>query len=250
MSDMLSRLLKGGRIMGGALGAALLLLVFSAGPAGATGSYPGETLSLSQVGPAVAGQVTHFTASGDQTDVGDYAGGFNLEVFAKNTDTDPTCSASYPGEQQSSLSDPYEQWIVVGEWQGSATTFSVPFQFVFPRTGQVILCAYSAYITDTAAAASLIVNISSGTAPVSRPTNTTRPRVTDSRGTLQCRRGMWTGASRFAYTWRSRNHVVAGARRSRLRVTKAMERHTVVCKVSASNTAGTTTASSRPFRVR
>ena len=249
---MRRRKLKGarGRIACGAIGAATVLLAVCAGPVGATGSYPGETLSLAQSGPAIAGQVTHFVATGQQTDVNDYAGGFSLEVFAKNTDVDPTCSASYPGEQQASTNDPYEQWIVIGSSEGSDASFSVPFQFVFPRTGQVILCAYSAYITDTAAAASLVVNITSASAPPTKPVNTKAPRITQSGRTLRCTQGRWTGATHFAYAWRAKGHPVAGAHGQRLTIAKALTHHTVVCQVSATNTAGTTTASSPAFHVR
>ena len=248
---MCSRLHKGthARIGAGAIGTAAVVLAVGASPAAATGSYPGETLSVTQVGPAVAGEVTHFTASGSQTDIGDYAGGFDLEVFAKNTSSDPTCSPTYPGEQQASVSDPYEQWIVVGEWQGSATTFDVPFQFLFPRTGQVILCAYSAFITDTAASASLIVNVTSSAPTPSRPRDVTRPRVIDSAGTLRCKRGTWTGATDFAFSWRSGGRTIPGAHRSRLRTTRAVMRRNVVCQVRASNTVGSTTVDSRAFHV-
>lgn len=234
------------RITGG-VGTAAIVLALCAAPAAATGAYPGETLSLAQSGRAVAGQVTHFVAGGQQTDVDDYAGGFNLEVFAKNTNTDPTCSASYPGEQQSSLGDPYEAFIVIGEWQGSGSTFSVPFQYVFPSAGQVILCAYSAYITDTAAAASLVVNIASA---VSKPADTRRPRVTRSGQRLRCVPGTWTGAPRFAYAWRTGGHLVHGAHTQTLAVTRSLKHRMVSCQVTASNSAGSATAASPAFHVR
>jgi hypothetical protein len=127
--------------MGCLLAAALVPLALPAMPAGATGSYPGETLRLVQQGPSVEGQETNWVASGKQTDVGDYAGGFLLEVFAKETSVDPTCSPSYPGEQQSQIGDPHERQIVYGAVQGQKTTFSVPFKYVFPGPGKVTLCA-------------------------------------------------------------------------------------------------------------
>jgi hypothetical protein len=101
------------------LGAATLLAsAIGAAPAGATGSYPGETLSLAQSGPATVGQAANITASGQQTDVNSYAGGFNLEVFQKDPARDSTCSPSYIGEKNTYATElPYEKYIVVGEWQ-------------------------------------------------------------------------------------------------------------------------------------
>src|SRR5437763_10352920 len=71
----------------------------------ATGSYPGETLALAAPAQVVAGQAATFTASGQQTDVGDYAGGFALDVFAKDPAVDPTCSPSYMGEETTYLTE-------------------------------------------------------------------------------------------------------------------------------------------------
>jgi hypothetical protein len=239
----------------------LALIAVGAAPAGATGSYPGETLSLSQSNPATAGQETNFVASGQQTDVGDYAGGFSLEVFAKNTDVDPTCSSSYLGEEQASVSDPYEQQIVIGGVEGLADTFSVPFKYLFPKSGQVILCAYSVWITDTAAAAALVVNIaapatspqtpSPPTSPThSKPVDIRRPTVKQSGKTLTCSPGSWTGASSYAYAWLVSGRVKRGARKRKLAVTSTLEHRSVACRVTATNAAGTTSASSRALRVR
>ena len=106
-----------------------------AGSAGATGPYPGETLSVAQSGPAVAGQATNFVASGQQTDVNDYAGGFSLDVFEKDPTVDPTCAASYWDETNNAITDPSELHFIVGDWQGTDTTFSVPFKAVFAEAG-------------------------------------------------------------------------------------------------------------------
>ena len=76
--------------------------------AGATGADPGETLRLVQQGPWVEGRETNWVASGQQTQVSDYAGGFHLEVFAKDTSVDPTCSPSYLGEEQAVIGDLHE----------------------------------------------------------------------------------------------------------------------------------------------
>ena len=78
-------------------------MALPATPAGATEAYPGETLKLVQEAPALQGHETNWVASGQQAQVNDYAGGFNLEVFAKETSVDPSCSPSYLGEEQAEL---------------------------------------------------------------------------------------------------------------------------------------------------
>jgi hypothetical protein len=95
--------------------AALAPMALPATPAAATGAYPGETLRLVQEAPAVQGHETSWVASGQQTQVNDYAGGFNLEVFAKDTNVDSACSPSYLGEEQAELGDEtHELQIVIG----------------------------------------------------------------------------------------------------------------------------------------
>jgi hypothetical protein len=156
------------------LGAGALIATAALGdPAAATGTYPGETLSLALSGSSLVGKETNFVASGNQTDVNQYNSGggysaFSLEVFAKDPRVDPTCSPSYPGEQNASISDPSETQIVIGQGQGTATTFSIPFKAVFARAGPVLLCAYSEiYGTDTAASAQLKFDVGG---PAAKPT--------------------------------------------------------------------------------
>jgi hypothetical protein len=85
--------------------------------------------------------------------------------------------------------------------------------------------------------------------PTALPLNTIRPRLTRSGRTLTCKRGNWRNASRFAYTWRVNGTVKKSARKPRLPVGKA-RKHSVSCSVTASNAAGTTTASSAQIHVR
>jgi hypothetical protein len=156
-----------------ALGVVGLMVVAAlAGSARATGSYPGETLTLALQGPAVVGKEANFVASGNQTDVNTYNNGgsysaFNLDVYAKDPRVDPTCGASYPAEQNAAIGDPSETEVVIGLGQGTGMTFSVPFKFVLARTGPVLLCGYSEiYGTDTAASAQLRFNaVSAATTP-------------------------------------------------------------------------------------
>jgi hypothetical protein len=216
------------------------------GTAGATGGYAGETLSLSLVGQVARDHETHFLATGKQTDVGDWAGGFTLEVFAKNTSSSPTCSPSFLGEEQSSLSTNSEQRIVIGLWQGLGKTFSVPFVYTFPVATRVILCAYSTWVTDTAAAATLVVNVKPSaittTTVLGTPVNLTRPSVQETAGALECNQGSWRNAASFAFQW-----VLAG---QTLSVNAGLKGEDVTCVVTAANAAKVTAiATSPPFLV-
>jgi hypothetical protein len=232
-------------------------------PAAATGpSYPGETLTLTQSGTATAGTVSNFDASGQQTDVNVDPGGFNLEVFAKPTSVDPTCSPSYLGEEQGLLDDPYEQQIIVGDWQGSGTSFDVAFKYVFPNAGSVTLCAYSTWVTDTAAAATLVANISAATTTTttpappassalpSKPKDLSKPTVRRSGKKLFCIRGSWQNATHYAYAWLIKGRVRPGATASTLAISHGLKGHGVACRVTASNTDGSGTATSRVLKVR
>jgi hypothetical protein len=221
------------------------------GPAGATGSYPGETLSVAQSGPAVAGQAVNFLATGQQTDVNDYAGGFSLDVFEKNPNVDPTCAPDYWDETNNAVTDPSELHFIVGDWEGLGTTFSVPFKAVFDQPGPVLLCAYSTWITDTAASATLTVNVTSATPTVTKPVNQALPRVSRVHNKLRCSRGSWSNSpSSFTYRWLAGGHAVRGDKSPVVSVTRLLRGRQVRCGVIAANSAGTASALSAPVRVR
>jgi hypothetical protein len=85
--------------------------------------------------------------------------------------------------------------------------------------------------------------------PAALPRNTGRPTLTRSGSTLTCRRGSWLNADRFSYAWRVNGTAKKDAK-PRLVVRTARKRRSVSCSVTASNTMGTTTASSAPLHVR
>jgi hypothetical protein len=80
-------------------------------------------------------------------------------VFAKDPRTAPTCAPDYVSEGNAAITDPSELRVAVGLWQGPGQTFSVPFTVTFPTAGPRLLCAYSTWVTDTAAAAQLRVSV-------------------------------------------------------------------------------------------
>jgi hypothetical protein len=85
--------------------------------------------------------------------------------------------------------------------------------------------------------------------PSTLPVNTSRPRLTRSHSTLTCRRGGWRNADRFSYAWRV-NGTARKDAKPRLAVGKARKRRSVSCSVTASNAAGTSTATSAQSHVR
>jgi hypothetical protein len=246
------------------------VVAFAAAPAGATGpSYPGETLTLTQNDAAVAGMTTDFTASGQQPDVGSTVGGYDFHAFAKDKNVDPTCSPSFQGEEQASLDDPHENAISgAGQYTGSDTSFSVAFKVHIDGPGLVLICGYTEYIGDTVATAQLTVTVpdttppptptTTGTTPVpppppttKRPVNVRKPSVALSAGKLVCHPGTWTGATgALKYGWLISGHRKTGATSSKLAVSRSMHHHSVQCRVTASNKAGATTATSASYRVR
>jgi len=85
--------------------------------------------------------------------------------------------------------------------------------------------------------------------PTALPLNTSRPTLTRLGSTLTCRRGGWRNARRFSYTWQVNGKATKDAK-PRLAVGTTLRRRSVSCSATASNAAGTTTASSAPRHVR
>jgi hypothetical protein len=87
------------------------------------------------------------------------------------------------------------------------------------------------------------------TLPTELPQNSSRPDLTRSDNTLTCRRGSWHNAVTFSYAWRV-NGVAKKDAKPTLAMSKARQRRSVSCSVTASNAAGKTTATSAQLHVR
>ena len=231
-------------------------LLFLAAPAGATGpTYPGETLTLTQSGAAVVGLETGFVATGQQADVADDPLGFDFAVFVKDAGVDPACSPSFTEEEADSLSDPTEQRLTAPTlFEGTDPTFSISFKVSFARPGTFLLCGYTEYLDDTAAAASVSANVTGPSPPpplIVKPANTTRPTITRSGGRLTCRAGVWSGApTQYGYAWFVSGRGMIDVHAPTLQVSHVLRGRRVQCGVTASNLAGVTTAKSNSYRVR
>jgi hypothetical protein len=117
--------------------------------------YPHSKLSLRLAGKPAAGKVTTLIASGTNSD-GEVD--FGLEVFAKLVREDPKCAATYDEELNSSINEPGESSIFESAEAEGLGNFTVPIKASFNPV-KVLICAYSTYVTDTAANASLVFTV-------------------------------------------------------------------------------------------
>jgi hypothetical protein len=130
---------------------------------------------------------------------------------------------------------------------GSASGVTVRHVFARPgRYGVSVTQADTAGGTSTATTA-----ITIGARPLAitvRPTIRGRPRA---GGTLTCHAGSWRGTPpiRFAYRWLRNGRAIPSVTTRRYRVRPRDRGTLVMCRVTATNTAGRRSALSRPVRI-
>jgi hypothetical protein len=117
--------------------------------------YPNSRLSVRLAGKPAPGKVTTLIASGSNSD-GEVD--FGLEVFAKLVKEDHSCAATYDEELNSSINEPGESSIFESAEAEGLGSFTVPIKATFNPV-KVLICAYSTYVTDTAANASLTFTV-------------------------------------------------------------------------------------------
>src|SRR5215210_7464523 len=219
--------------------AALCALGVAASPALAK-TY---TLNLSGPGTATVGKATIIQASGSNPP-DDFFSSW-LDVSAIPTKVLATCPADYLNAAQVARSSYADGGDVVVTAQrenvDAAGNFSLPFGYTPTKPGRFLLCGYTNDgATYTQTTASLTVDVSQA---VAKPANVKRPTLTLSRGQLVCSRGRWSNRpSRYSYSWFVNGRRKKGATGQRLAVTRSLRNHTVLCKVTASNAAGSKTA--------
>jgi hypothetical protein len=226
----------------------------------------GETLSLVQNDPsAVVGRATNFTASGT-LNPDDTMFGFDIFIFLKNADADPTCAADFDTESATALhSGGNESWVSPpGGFQvGTGPTFNQPFKITFTGPGNYLLCGYvqgdfstfaSGELRGTVAAAQTITPDPRKriTPTPAIPAVVRAPWITRKHHVLTCHAGTWSNTPtsrsyRWYVTGRHGKKVASGRK---LKVRRSLAGRKVVCQVTARNTAGRKTASSRPVRAR
>jgi hypothetical protein len=232
-----------------------------AAPAGAQGCC---TLSLSGASSGTVG--TPYAITGSGTDVPADEGPYYLEIDAIPASFTTTCPTGYLNGGQVAASSG-GSFVAFDEPENvdASGNFSNPNGFTAKTAGSVLFCGYTDDgAGDTLASASQIVDFQSpstgggtgggGGGPTGqgavKPANTTKPRVTRSGNRLRCMPGTWTNSpTGFAYHWLVGGKTKAGARSATLTVTHLLRGHKVQCGVKVSNSAGSASALSAPFRV-
>jgi len=235
-----------------------------AAPAGAQGCC---TLSLSGAASGTVG--TPYAITGSGSDVPADEGPYYLEIDAIPASFTTTCPVGYLNGSQLAASSG-GSFVAFDEPENvdSNGNFSNPNGYTAKTAASVLFCGYTDDgAGDTLATASQIVDFQStgggggsggsgggggqtGQGAV-KPANTAKPHVTRSGNRLRCTRGTWANSpTEFAYHWLVGGKAKAGARSSTLNVTHSIRGHKVQCGVQASNSAGSASALSAPFRVR
>jgi hypothetical protein len=227
----------------------------------------GESISLVQNdAKAVVGYATNFTASGT-LNPSDTMFGFDIYVFVKDADRDPTCAATFDAESANAMhSGGNESWVspAGGFEVGYGPTFNQPFKITFSGSGNYLLCGYVNGDFSTFAAGELRGTVA-GAPPVTptptpSPTPTPTPiptaaapavvrapSITRKRHVLTCHAGTWTNTpKRLSYGWYVKTKKVAVGHT--LKVRRSLKGRKVACQVTASNDAGATTATSKALR--
>ncbi len=232
----------------------------------------GETLSLVQNDPtAVAGRATNFTAAGT-LNPDDTMFGFDIFIFLKNADADPTCAADFDTESAAALhSGGNESWVTPasGFQVGTGPAFNQPFKITFTGQGNYLLCGYvqgdfSTFATgelrglvapDPTLAPPPVKTPAPGsttpTTTAAAPVAVRAPWVTRRGHTLTCHAGTWSNKpTSVSYGWYVKGRTKLLASRSKLIVHRSLRGRMIACRVTARNAAGHKTASSRSVRAR
>jgi hypothetical protein len=226
----------------------------------------GETISMVQNDPsAVVGRATNFTASGT-LNPDDTMFGFDIYVFLKDADRDPTCAATFEEESATAMhSGGNESWIspATGFQVGMGPTFDQPFKITFTGSGNYLLCGYVQGDFSTFANAQLrgVVAPDSSVTPTPAPNPKTptaavpasvrAPWITRKGHVLTCHAGTWSNApTSLGYRWYRKGHSGSIASGRKLRVRRSLRGRMVSCRVTAANAAGHGAAASAAVRAR
>jgi hypothetical protein len=262
------------------------LLAWAAGPAlgdGTSSDYPGSVLHVTTAAPPSSQFSMTIVATGTNAQQYSPVDGtlltapYELYLFQVDPRVGSSCAASEEDELTLSVGG---HGVTAISRPNLAESASGPFKIGVPASvpgsispdysGPLLICAYTTYggLFDTAASASTTVMVTpasnSNPGPVGgstggggshqgtrlRPAVIVRPSVARSGQRLLCSSGSWSGRPReYRYRWIVfRRRGVAGKTRA-LVVTGAIRGRKVECSVTATSPAGSTTASSRPFRV-
>jgi hypothetical protein len=232
------------------------------GVSAATARADGETISIVQNDPTAAvDHATNFTASG-ALNPDDTMFGFDIFVFVKGADADPTCAADFDTESASAMhSGGNESWVSPpgGFEVGMGPSYSQPFKITFTGPGTYLLCGYVQGDFSTFASGELRGAVAPAPTPVTPapapaaavPAIVHAPRITRKGHVLTCHPGTWSNTpTSIGYRWYVKGHGKTIGKRSRLTVRRALRGRMVTCRVTAANAAGHTTVGVHAVRAR
>jgi hypothetical protein len=233
-----------------------LLVPAAVGLSAAQAQASGETISMVQNDPsAVTGRATNFTASG-ALNPDDTMFGFDIYIFLKDADADPTCAADFDTESAAALhSGGNESWVSPpGGFQvGMGPSYSQPFKITFTGGGNYLLCGYVQGDFSTFASGQLrgVVKSPTPTPTVAKPVVVAHPWISRKGHVLTCHAGTWSNKpTSRGYRWYVKGHSAPVGAGSRLNARRPLRGHKVLCRVTATNAAGSATASSRAVKAR
>jgi hypothetical protein len=237
-----------------------LLVPAAVGLSAAQARADGESISMTQNDTsAVVGYATNFTASGTLNPA-DTMFGFDIFIFAKDADRDPTCAADFDSESATAMhSGGNESWVSPsGGFQvGMGPSFNQPFKITFAGSGHYLLCGYVQGDFSTFAKGELRGTVSGGSTPpppppdpdVVIPAVVHHPWITRRGHVLTCHPGTWANQpTSRSYRWYVKRKKVGSG--SRLTVRRALRGRKVSCQVTAANAAGHASVWTAPVRAR
>jgi len=208
------------------------------------------TLNLSLASSGTVNTPIVVTATGNDPTGG---GALYLEIDAIPTTLVTSCPTGYLNGSELAASTSMGQHVAFDQPEDfdASGNFSNVNAFTPNAVGQYLLCGYTDDgATDTLATASMTTNVTASAPIASKPVNTAKPRVTRAGNTLSCSTGRWANdPKKYSYRWLVAGMVKPGAHGRTLGSAHKLRGHTVQCSVTASNSAGSTTATSTAFKV-
>ena len=144
------------------------------------------------------------------------------------------------------------QWVRAGTAIPLAQTST--YTIVEADAGHALACEVTATNSEGKVAKTSEAVVVPGGGGGGRPVNTKAPEVSGAPSpgsTLTCARGTWTGTPtpEYAYSWLREGALITGAATSTYKVTEADAGYLLSCRVTATNSEGTSSALSRTLKV-
>lgn len=178
---------------------------------------------------------------------------FQVQLFEENEKLLPFPCYQDEGDEENTWAD--NDLAIRDLTQGTVSAgnggpFTVTLPVPLYSTGPVLFCAYTTdEFVDTVSWSTGQITVTGASTTGAKPANTKLPGVTRSDRRLECTRGSWSGhPTSYRYRWVVLHKAGVSGRQHGLGVTGAMRGHRIECSVTATNSAGSATATSLPFK--